>query len=523
MAQQNLNDGLLPEQLRLAGQANFVELFSLLNVAYGLNLSPINLNVGLSPSQILTAARQNFSQIYAALDQQGVSTSPRYLNAGLTQDQMRAAAQANFTDLYATLTGTNGAPMPASVASLTALGDSMTADANASDQAHGFVSLVAAVLGASGNVVRKGLGGTVVQNSIFSAGAPQTGNFRDRYVADTLGANLREMLIILGGINDGRYMSAPSTMNPAGYYKSKVEIINGAVAGGYARNRIVVGGPVWISDPGLATGTGGFSGQTREGYEAYVAMAEAAARATGVYWGNLYRYMRDHGGDALIGSDDIHPEDPGHAVIMQAILAARQFPISGSKTFVDDTFTDADNTLITNHAPDSGLAYYTQPAFSASPHASVINNRLVGTSASGVYFNNQAARFGADYYVEAKLDFLSTIAGENVGITARAAPNAQTFYVARWGQSSSSFALFKSVAGTLTQLGSSYVTTFTSGSKVLRLTCNGSTISVSVDGVTVISVTDTDIPLQGFAGVRFLALQTSSTGIHIDRLTAANL
>ncbi|WP_158671927.1 SGNH/GDSL hydrolase family protein [Bradyrhizobium guangdongense] len=523
MAQQNLNDGLLPEQLRLAGQANFVELFSLLNTAYALDLSPINLNVGLSPSQIVTAARQNFSQIYAALNQQGVSISPRYLNAGLTQDQLIAAAQANFTDLYATLTGTNGAPMPASVASLTALGDSMTADANASDQAHGFVSLVAGALGASGDVVRKGLGGTVLQNSIFSGGAAQTGNFRDRYVADTLGSNRREMLIIVGGTNDARYTAAPATMTPAGYTKSGLEIVNGAVAAGYARDRIVFCGPAWITDAGLATGTGGFSGQTREGYEAHVAAAESVARATGVYWGNLYRYMRDHGGDALIGSDNIHPENPGHAIMAQGILASRQFPISGSKIFLDDTFTDADNTLITNHTPESGLAYYTQPAFSASPHCSVINNRLVGTSASGVYFNNQAARFGADYYVEAKLDFLSTIAGENVGITARAAPNAQTFYVARWGQSSSSFALFKSVAGTLTQLGSSYVTTFTSGSKVLRLTCQGSTISVAVDGTTVISVTDTDISLQGFAGVRFLALQTESTGIHVDRLTAANL
>lgn len=425
--------------------------------------------------------------------------------------------------LGASVGGNGGPHMPGSVASITAIGDSMTADANASDQAHGFVSLVAAALGASGNVVRKGLGGTVLQNSIFSGGLPQTGNGRDRYTTDVLGVNRREMLLMLYGFNDARYTAAPATMNVAGYTKSLREIINGAVAGGYARNRIAFVGLPWITDVGLATGTGGFSGQTRDGFEAYVTAGEAVARETGIYWTNMYEYMLAHGGDALIGSDDIHPEDQGHAVISQGFLAARQFPISGSNTFLNDTFTDVDGTLIINHTPESGLAYYTQPAFSASPHCSVINNRLVGTSASGVYFNNQAARYGADYYVEAKLDFVSTIVGENVGITARAAPNAQTFYVARWGQSSGSFALFKSVAGTLTQLGSSYVTTFTSGSKVLRLTCDGSTISVSVDGVTVISVTDTDIPLQGFAGVRFLALQTGSTGIHIDRLTAANL
>lgn len=422
---------------------------------------------------------------------------------------------------FGSIAGAKGIPMPASVATINAFGDSFTDGSGASDSAHMWRNIVGTALGAT--VTNSAAGGTVLQNSIFSGGNPQASNGRDRYVSALLGANLKEMATILYGYNDGRYTSAPSTITSANYQNDLREVINGLVAGGYARNRIVVGGLPWITDVGLNTGTGGFSGQTRAGFEAYQTAARAVAMETGVYWVDMYTHMRVNGGDALIGVDDIHPNDDGHAVIAQGMLAARQYAISGSRTFLDDTFTDTDSTLITNHTPDSGLAYYTQPAFSASPHCSIINNRLVGTSASGVYFNNQAARYGSDYYVEAKLDFLSTIVGENVGITARAAPNAQTFYVARWGQSSSSFALFKSVAGTLTQLGSSYVTTFTSGSKVLRLTCNGSTISVSVDGVTVVSVTDTDIPLQGFAGVRFLALQTGSTGIHIDRLTAANL
>lgn len=419
------------------------------------------------------------------------------------------------------LFGGANAPLPRSVASINAFGDSFTDGAGASDSAHMWRNIFGTALGAT--VTNSAAGGTVLQNSIFSGGNPQAGNGRDRYVSAMLGANLKEMATILYGFNDARYTAAPSTITAANYQTDAREIINGLVAGGYARNRIVFGGLPWITDTGLVTGTGGFSGQTRAGFEAYQDVARAVALETGVYWVDMYNYMRLNGGDALIGPDFIHPNDAGHAVIARGMLSAQKFGISGSKTFLDDTFTDVDNTLIINHNPDTGLAYYTQPAFSASPHDSVIGNRLVGTSASGVYFNNQAARYGADYYVEAKLDFLSTVIGENVGITARAAPDAQTFYCARWGQSTGSFGLFKSVAGTLTQLGSNSVATFTSGSKVMRLTCQGSTISLSVDGATVVSVTDTAITSQGFAGVRNLALQTGSTGIQIDRLTAANL
>lgn len=412
--------------------------------------------------------------------------------------------------------------LPGSVASVNFLGDSFTDGAGASDSAHMWRNIFAAALGGAA-VTNSAAGGTVLQNTIFSGGVAQTGNGRDRYVTAMLGANRKEMAVILYGFNDARYTAAPATITPANYQIDLREIVNGLIAGGYARNRIVVGGLPWISDIGLLTGTGGFAGQTRAVFEEYHARAQAVALETGVFWGDLYNYMRVNGGDALIGPDLIHPNDTGHAVIAQGMLAARQIAVSGSNTFLNDNFTDTDNTLILNHAPDIGLAYFTQPAFVASPHCSVINGRLVGTSAAGVYFNNQAARFGANYYVEAKLDFVSTLVGDNVGIMARAAPDAQTFYCCRWGQSTGSFGLFKSVAGVLTQLGANSVMAFTSGSKVMRLTCQGSTISLSVDGVTLVSVTDTDITAQGFAGVRNLALQSASTGIQIDRVTAANV
>ncbi|UFW75196.1 hypothetical protein [Bradyrhizobium sp. WU425] len=107
MAQKNLNDGLSAEQLRAAAQANFVELYGLLNTAYGLSLSPLNLNTGLSSDRILAIVRANFIQLYAALTSQGVASSPQYLNVGLSQRQLRAVAQADFTELYTLLGGAN--------------------------------------------------------------------------------------------------------------------------------------------------------------------------------------------------------------------------------------------------------------------------------------------------------------------------------------------------------------------------------------------------------------------------------
>lgn len=89
----------------------------------------------------------------------------------------------------------------------------------------------------------------------------------------------------------------------------------------------------------------------------------------------------------------------------------------------------------------------------------------------------------------------------------------QTYYVA-YIKNGSNVGLYKCVAGSLTQLGSDAAITFGSA-KVLKLTCNGSTISVDYDGVNKISQTDTAIT----SGVRCgLACYQSSSGITVNPL-----
>ena len=193
---------------------------------------------------------------------------------------------------------------------------------------------------------------------------------------------------------------------------------------------------------------------------------------------------------------------------------------SGTGPFLSDTFTDTNGVLIINHTPEIGGVWSAQFGNVPSPNSAINNNRLYSASGAAIY-RNSAVPPSANYYVEGTFDFLSTVSGDNVGVFGRASAGANTYYTVRWSQTSGNFSMFKIIAGVATQIGSSYATTFTSGSKVVRLTMVGSAISASIDGVVRISATDTAITAAGFAGVRAVMAVTTTTGIHLTKVTAA--
>ena len=43
-----------------------------------------------------------------------------------------------------------------------------------------------------------------------------------------------------------------------------------------------------------------------------------------LFFADLYNYMLDNGGTALLNPADVHPNDDGHAAIYEAILAAQK-------------------------------------------------------------------------------------------------------------------------------------------------------------------------------------------------------
>ncbi|MGO7089511.1 SGNH/GDSL hydrolase family protein [Rhizobium leguminosarum] len=421
--------------------------------------------------------------------------------------------------------GGGGGRLP-NVASLVGFGDSITAGQVASDAAHQWLNIVATALGA-GTPLNQGIPGTVLQNSNDSGGSPRANNGRDRYVADLLGANQREMAIIAYGFNDARYTGAPTTFNLAQYAMDYREILTGLIAGGYAANRICVVSPYYITDTGLATGSAGFTGQSRAVFLQFVAAAAAVAKEFGTYYVDAYAAMLAAGGDSLISGDNIHPTDAGHAVIAAAVRAATQQSTDvPSGLFTSDSFTDPDGTIITNHTGEKGASWLSQSGYTPATPNGIKNGRMWSPTATGVY---RVAADGvgissADYYVEAVLTRVSVLAGDNVGIIGRAQTAANTLYFARYNDTVGGWQLFKTVGGTSTPLGSTIVDTFAAAAqKTLRLTMQGTSISVQVGGATIISVTDNAITTAGRPGCRFGFAQSDTTGIHIESLKAALL
>jgi hypothetical protein len=185
-----------------------------------------------------------------------------------------------------------------------------------------------------------------------------------------------------------------------------------------------------------------------------------------------------------------------------------------------DTFTDADNTLLYQavgykHTSDSGHNWIPQTGFAPTNHARIHNNRLMPQSSLNVY----RADFVMDnpnYEVEAVLDVL-TNAG-SIGVNARASSVANTFY--NWRYSSNTWFLAKAVAGTQTTLAT-FSQTLTAGQTVTaKLLCNGSIIEGYVDNVLRASAIDTDITGAGSVGVRSVTAVTTTTGVHMDSITA---
>lgn len=220
----------------------------------------------------------------------------------------------------------SGPDFPPFVGSTVAMGDSITVGAAATAPANRWVNIVTTELGST--LVNAGIGGTVLQNSNGAGGTPLNNNGRDRYESVMTGAAKRELGIVAYGFNDARYTAAPATFNVTEYINDYREIITGLLAAGYSNNRILIVGPHYITDAGLATGTAGFTGQTREGFLEYVYAARQVAYEFQVLYFDSYHHMEANGGASLISEDDIHPNNQGHAVIADGILRKTFIPRS---------------------------------------------------------------------------------------------------------------------------------------------------------------------------------------------------
>lgn len=282
-------------------------------------------------------------------------------------------------------------------ATMQAFGDSFTVGNNASPLTAGFAYQVTTAYGAT--ITNSGVGGTVLSNQ-NDGGGVLSNNGRDRFAATLLGANLKEALTLAYGFNDARR----PTFTASEYQTDLNEVVSACIIGGYQRTAITLCSPWWITDTGLTTGTTGFTGQTRSGFEAFVTAARQVAYDLGVHYFDAYAYMRDNGGSALISSDNIHPTNDGHTAIAvglvnEARLINRRSPVTGI------TQTAGTGTLATTCDAVLGASSYDfQYCFGTASYVWSVSNNQASPAASwsglaaGTYRVRARARFADGGY-----------------------------------------------------------------------------------------------------------------------------
>lgn len=436
---------------------------------------------------------------------------------------MQAALRVALT---AGKSGSQPVAMPASIDSVVAAGDSITAGVSASETARRFINITSAALGAT--LLNQGVAGTSLTNAALASGSPASGNWRDNFVTLLFGANKRTFLDIALGVNDGRYTALPATWNAATYRAQYRYMIQRAIGNGYPPDRLRIWTPHYVTDYGFTQGGAGFTGQTRAGYEAFVQVVRDLAAEFGCYLADSYAAMQAAGAEPGLntegGGDGLHPGNALMAVIAQAGISAKRLPVApinyGPGVFALDTFEDDDLRDINKHLGEYNALWTAQTGYSIGNFPRISGGRLFGRSANNV-MRASGAPPTADYEVEANFQCITSVANDQVSVCARMEDAANSFYFLRYAQGQG-WQLFKTIAGTSTAMGAVVVDAFNTPGAVrnARLRVQGATVSGYVDGVLVSSVTDTAITAKGAAGIRMPQSGLPTALIHMDDFKA---
>lgn len=185
--------------------------------------------------------------------------------------------------------------------------------------------------------------------------------------------------------------------------------------------------------------------------------------------------------------------------------------------FIADSFSEAADSALAAHTPETGGAWaaYGSP-YSATASVIAAEGRVAGSSSSSsALYTNAAPPPSADYLVEAVVRFTSST-GKRVGIAARySASGTENGYLVFFD--GNYWVLRKVVAGVSTDMGSYYGSSSLNTDYVLRFEVFVTTLTVSIDGVARIVVSDASITVAGRVGVLL------RSGGRIDSLTVMTL
>lgn len=190
----------------------------------------------------------------------------------------------------------------------------------------------------------------------------------------------------------------------------------------------------------------------------------------------------------------------------------------GSAAAFTDTFTAADGTSLAGRASDSGHVWTVNLG-----GFTVTSNRLSFQSGSSNNIAFSAYTPAANCRASA---LIRSGAPGNFGIFVLLRATAtNTYYLFGYepnGPSGSGFYISKTLSGTFTRITGGFAAmTLASGVNYnMAATANGSTLTLAVNGTTLITVTDTSISAAGRIGLRFASVSLTHT---LDWLTAGNL
>lgn len=205
--------------------------------------------------------------------------------------------------------------------SLAIFGDSISVGLNATMPDRSWPYLLARRAGIK-NLRNHAIAGTMLQSSPLAHGNPRPDNGLSRWRV-LVSPQPAHALAILYGYNDARYVAAPHSVNVDAFSRDYRSLLEDLLATGY-RDRIVLGSPPYIPDAGLALGTPGFAGQTRQGFLAHVAAVKTLATDFSLFYAPVYEATAAHPDGDLASADIVHPNDAGHAIIAEAFAAARK-------------------------------------------------------------------------------------------------------------------------------------------------------------------------------------------------------
>lgn len=204
--------------------------------------------------------------------------------------------------------------------SLATFGDSITEGLTVPEMPARWVNRLASRLGVK--LYNRGISGTVMQSSAAAGGAPRDNNGRARFYRDLLGTERGDVVAILYGTNDARYVGAQETFGANGFVRDYRAVLSGLITAGYLPEAIVIGSPSHLPDAGFDVGTDGFAGQSRDTYQTFVPLVQALAIEFGCFYAPVNERMAAEGGDALILPDKVHPNAAGHGRIAEIFAGA---------------------------------------------------------------------------------------------------------------------------------------------------------------------------------------------------------